>query len=126
MLSMFLTRRPSLTSRRNPIVARYRSVAQGDSPGLLLLDGVHLIADALAAGITIEHAVAAAQAGGSDETASLITKLSALGVDIALASTSVMDSVSPLRSSSAIVAIARRPEHDIHQLYDGGRPLVLI
>src|SRR6266853_781131 len=49
---------PPLTSRRNPVVARYRAVAQGQVDGLLLLDGPHLVADALAAGVEIEHAVA--------------------------------------------------------------------
>ena len=39
-----------ITSRQNPLVARFRAVTQGDDRTLLLLDGVHLVAEALAAG----------------------------------------------------------------------------
>jgi RNA methyltransferase, TrmH family len=124
MLLMLLT--PPLTSRRNPIVARYRSVAHGEAPGLLLLDGAHLVAEALAAGIAVEHAVASADAGGDREIAGLMTQLSARGVDTAIASTAVMAGVSPLRSPSAIVAIARRPEHDGKRMYGSDPSLVLI
>jgi TrmH family RNA methyltransferase len=117
--------RPSLASRRNPIVARYRSVADGDESDLLLLDGAHLVADALGAGIVIEHAVAAADAAAAGEIAGLLTELSARGIETAVATAGVMASVSPLRSASAIVALARRPEHDTKRMF-AGRPFVLI
>src|SRR5262249_13058369 len=45
-----------ITSRHNPIVARYRAAARGDLDGRVLLDGAHLVADAIAAGMSIEHA----------------------------------------------------------------------
>jgi RNA methyltransferase, TrmH family len=115
-----------LTSRRNPVVARYRDVAHGDAAGLLLLDGPHLIADALAADVTIEHAVVASAASGDVEIRPLLAQLSARGIDTAFAAPSVMASVSPLRSPSAIVAIARRPSADITSVYTGRCPLVLI
>src|SRR5262249_21761936 len=102
-----------LTSRRNPIVARYRDVARGDVDGQLLLHGPHLLADALAADIQIEHAVVASDATGDAEIRPLLAHLSARGIDTALASSTVMAGVSPLRSPSAIVAIARRPNTDI-------------
>ena len=35
-----------ITSRQNALVARYRAVAQGTEPDLLLLDGLHLVSDA--------------------------------------------------------------------------------
>ena len=107
---------PPLTSRRNPIVARYRSVAHGEEPGLLLLDGAHLVAEALGADLAIEHALAVAPSGG-DEIAGLLTKLSARGIDTAIASSAVMAGVSPLKSPSAIVAIARRPHVDAQRMY---------
>ena len=115
-----------LTSRRNPIVARYRDVAHGDADGLLLLEGPHLVADALAANMKIEHAVAASAASDDAEIGSLLAQLSARGIDTALASSAVMAGVSPLRSPSAIVAIARRPEVNIGRAYAGLSPLLLI
>ncbi len=115
-----------LTSRRNPVVARYRDVAHGDAVGLLLLDGPHLVADALAANVTIEHAVVAAASTDDAEIRPLLALLSARGIDTALASSTVMAGVSPLRSPSAIVAIARRPEASIGGSYSGTSPLLVI
>jgi TrmH family RNA methyltransferase len=117
---------PPLTSRRNPIVARYRAAAKGDLEGLLLLDGPHLVADALAANVTIEHAIVATDASEAAGLQPLLAQLLARAVDTAAASSSVMAAVSPLRSPSAIVAIARRPEADGKRVYRSPRPLVLI
>src|SRR5215510_11760110 len=66
---------PTLTSRRNPIVARYRAAADGKLEDLLLLDGAHLVADALAAGVTIEHAVVAADASETADIQPLLAQL---------------------------------------------------
>jgi TrmH family RNA methyltransferase len=117
---------PPLTSRRNPIVARYRAAAKGDLEGLLLLDGPHLVADALAANVIIEHAVVATDASDAAGISPILAQLSARAVDVAAASSSVMAAVSPLRSPSAIVAIARRPEADVRRVYASPGPLVLI
>jgi len=115
-----------LTSRRNPIVAQYRDVTHGNADGRLLLDGAHLVADALAANVKIEHAIVASAASGDAEIGPLLAQLSARGIDTALASSTVMAGVSPLRSPSAIVAIARRPEANIGRSYAGASPLLLI
>ena len=115
-----------VTSRRNPIVARYRAAAHGDLEGLLLLDGAHLVADALAAHVMLEHVVVAAEASAAAGIQPLLAQMSARGADIAFASPSVMAAVSPLRSPSAIVAIARRPQADTRRVYAGSSPLLLI
>ena len=47
---------PAITSRQNPIVARFRAAARGESTDQLLLDGVHLVVEALGAGIRIREA----------------------------------------------------------------------
>jgi len=115
-----------ITSRQNPIVARYRAVARGDVDGLMLLDGAHLVHDALAAGLAIEHAATDAAAGDRDEIRRLVASLQARGVETVTATAPVMGAISPVRSASAIVAIARRPERDINDLYRGSAPLVVI
>ena len=118
---------PPLTSRHNPIVARYRAAAKGDLEGLLLLDGAHLVADALAANADdrTRH-----RGGGRARRGRIAPILdAALGVvpSTPLSRTSaVMAAVSPLRSPSAIVAIARRPETDVRRVYADPHPLVLI
>jgi len=60
----------AITSRQNPIVAQYRAAARGDDGGLLL-DGIHLISDALRAGIGIRHVAVTPAAHAHPETAAL-------------------------------------------------------
>ena len=115
-----------VTSRKNAIVARYRAVAHGEVDGLLLLDGTHLVRDAITAGVTIEHAAVDEGAAERDEIKALLKSLHAAGVDTVTATAAVMSILSPVRSPSAIVAIARRPELDLDELYKGTAPLVVI
>src|SRR5439155_831441 len=43
----------AVTSRHNPLVARFRDAANGDG-AVVLLDGAHLVADAMAAGVAAD------------------------------------------------------------------------
>ena len=46
----------TITSRQNPLVARFRDAARGDAGEMMLLDGAHLVADAIAAQLRIDLA----------------------------------------------------------------------
>ena len=92
-----------ITSRQNPIVAEYRGAAEGDPPELLLLDGLHLVQDALAAGLRLRHLVVSAEALVHAEIAPLIARAVAAEIDVVVASAPVMAAVSPVRSASPIV-----------------------
>jgi TrmH family RNA methyltransferase len=102
-----------VSSRQNPLVARFRAAALGEADGVLLLDGVHLVADALNAGIRIRDAavVVAAVEGTATEpdVEQLIDQLSRAGVEPVLVTAPVMAALSPVRSPSSIVALADRP-----------------
>jgi RNA methyltransferase, TrmH family len=115
-----------ITSRHNPIVARYRAAARGDLDGLVLLDGAHLVNDAIAGGITIEHAAVDVNASESDEVARLLASLRSKHVETVSVTAPVMDALSPVRSSSAIVAIARRPSGSVEDIYRASPALVMI
>ena len=115
-----------ITSRHNACVAQYRAAARGDAGGRLLLDGPHLVADALAAGIAIEHAAVASTALDRDDIQRLMAELERTGVETVVTTSPVMAAMSPVRSSSAIVALAHRPAADATRLYAGTAPLVLI
>jgi RNA methyltransferase, TrmH family len=116
-----------ITSRHNAVVARCRAVARGQEGGLLLLDGPHLVAEALAAGIHIEQAIVHSEAAGTDpEIRRQVEHLERARVPLLEASARVMDALSPVQSSSPIVAIARRPTWDEARLFDGARSLVVI
>jgi TrmH family RNA methyltransferase len=115
-----------IASRQNAIVARYKAVARGDVEGLLLVDGVHLVQDALAAGVAIEHAAIDVGAAGRGDIRRLVASLRAAGVETVTATAPVMGAMSPVRSPTGIVAIARRPELDIDAFYNGSAPLLVI
>jgi RNA methyltransferase, TrmH family len=98
-----------ITSRQNDLVRHYRAVARGEERDLLLLDGEHLVSDAVAAGVKMRHVMVVAAAAESAKVRPLLDRLERDHVEIALASPPVMAAVSPVRSASPIVAIAERP-----------------
>jgi TrmH family RNA methyltransferase len=121
-----------ITSRQNPLVARYRAAARGDADALLLLDGPHLVAEALDAGIRVREAAVgdaaddASHAPRRADLRALIARLTEAGIDVIAASAAVMNVISPVRSASAIVALADRPSLNGAGMYAGGTPLVVV
>jgi len=115
-----------ITSRQNPLVARFRAAARGDGGGALLLDGAHLASEALAAGVHVREVVVAADKIDREDVRELVDRFARAGVDVVSATAPVMSAVSPVRSPGAIVALADHPRHDESQLYDGGSPLVVV
>lgn len=99
-----------ITSRQNALVAQYRAAMAGDAANLMLLDGTHLVSDALAAGIRIRHVMVAGDGLGRTDIDPLVSKADREGADVAIASAPVMAAVSPVRSPSLIVALADRPQ----------------
>ena len=115
-----------ITSRQNPLVARYRAASRGELDGIVLLDGPHLIADALDARVPIRQAAVASEAHADAEVRGLVARLTKGHVDLVSATAPVMSALSPVRSSSAIVALADRPNPDAGRLYAGAAALVVI
>ena len=114
-----------ITSRQNAVVARYRAATRGDAGDLVLLDGAHLIGDALHAGIAIRHAAVTPAARDRGEIGTLVTALERGGAEIANVSQNVMDAISPVRSASGLVALAERPAHRLEDVFAGDAPLVV-
>ena len=102
-----------ITSRQNPIVARFRAIAEAPDPtgARVLLDGVHLVRDAQDSGLTFEVvAVAASRMAEHTEEGLLARALSSSGIEIVETSDSVFAALSPVKTPSGIAAIAtRRP-----------------
>src|ERR1700682_1385446 len=97
-----------IVSRQNPLVARFREVARGDTPGLLLLDGTHLVSEALAAQIPVRQAVVSSDALERLDILAILDEIARRDIDIAAASASVMKAISPVRSASLVVAIGEQ------------------
>ena len=114
-----------ITSRQNPMVLRYRAVADGVDRTLMLLDGVHLVTDALDAGIAIDDAVVSQDALDDAIIAPLLTRLHEAGAELRSASGTVMAALSPVRSPSRVVARARRGGTTARTLFDVATPIVV-
>ena len=115
----------TITSRQNPLVARFRTAARGDVGGVILLDGAHLVADAIAAAVVFQLAAVTPASRERDDVRALADALERAGVEVITVSASVMDAVSPVKTPSGIVALAERPVVDADRLYDGPAALVV-
>jgi TrmH family RNA methyltransferase len=116
----------TIASRQNPLVARCRAVARNEVDGFILLDGAHLVGEALAAGLAIEEAIVAEADLSRADIGPLIARCERDGIPITAATSMVMSAVSPVRSSSAIVAIAARPAEPADEPFAAANALVVI
>ena len=102
-----------ISSRQNPLVRRFRALAQdsnrdGDEPRRLLLDGEHLLREAIASRIRIEVAAFADSEHAFLE--SLAAELEKQGAQIVSVTKPVLEAMSPVRAPSGVVAIGRLQE----------------
>ena len=115
-----------LTRRQDAIVDRFRRAARrAAAEECVLLDGEHLIRDAVAAGIPIDVVIATQQAW--NELGDLLSALEAQPDAPAIyeAAPAVLDAASPVKTPSGIAALARWHPASIEQALYGARPLVL-
>jgi TrmH family RNA methyltransferase len=101
----------TISSRHNPVVASFRALATTPDPTgrRVLLDGAHLIGEALDAGLDFEVIlVAASRSAGAAEAGRLARELERRGLPLVEADDRAFDAASPVRSPSGIAAIALR------------------
>jgi len=114
-----------ITSRQNSVVAQYRAAARGETGDVLLLDGAHLVNDALTARIPLRHVMVAAESQESWDIQPLVVRAVAQQTMVAVASAKVMEAASPVRSTSPIIALANRNKL-ASDVYAARQPFVLI
>jgi RNA methyltransferase, TrmH family len=114
-----------ITSRQNALVSRFRAVALGDDRSLLLLDGVHLVTDALESGLAMHQVVVTDDGRIVDGIAELVVRIEAAGIELVSAAAPVMAALSPVRSSSGIVALADRPAGGEQRMFDAVTPVIV-
>ncbi len=105
----------SISSRQNPLVRTFHELADAPDSGdtRVLLDGVHLVREARAAALEFEAvAVASSHLAGDTEEGELARALESAGTPVFSVSDSAFAAMSPVRSPSGIVAIARRTPSD--------------
>ena len=111
------------------MVRAYRELAsEPDRDGArMLLDGAHLVRDAHAAGLTFESvAVAASRLADHTEEGELARALESAGVPVVTVSDAVFAAISPVRSPSGVIAIARRAPSDISAICASKRGFTLV
>jgi len=109
---------PPITSRQNPIVTRFREAARREADGVVLLDGPHLVTDALDAGTPLREAAVGTDASDHPEVAHLVERMQQLGIPVAEVTSLVMSALSPVRSASPIVAVAEEPSTDLERVFN--------
>ena len=120
----------TIASRKNPLVLLARRVADGDPQerGRMLLDGLHLVQEARAAGVAVQTAAFATRAlnAPDGEARRLATTLANIGCRVVQVSDAVMDAMSPVSTPSGIVALATRPKHDLEELLGSAELLIVV
>jgi TrmH family RNA methyltransferase len=112
----------AITSRQHTIVKTFRAVAR-DSSSQLLLDGWHLLAEAVRTGVTVESIAVSGEPAPSN--ARLLERATRGGIEVVTVSPKVLDAISPVRSPSGVVALARRPQISMPALLSPPPALVL-
>jgi TrmH family RNA methyltransferase len=112
-----------IASRRHAIVKTFRAVAHGD-PSRALIDGWHLLHDAVAAGIAIDT-VALVDPPAADADRALTQRLDSSGAVVRV-TPSVMEALSPVRTPSGVVAIVRKRERAFESLLTTPPALVVV
>jgi TrmH family RNA methyltransferase len=120
-----------ISSRHNAVVKSFRGLARGrGDDGRLLLEGEHLVGEALQAGVRIATAALASRLltrGGTAHHASvagLAQRLREQGARVVSVTESVMAAMSPVQTPSGIVAIAEFTPPTIARVLDGTSPFV--
>lgn len=119
----------SITSRRNPLVARFRRAAgrRAREDGAILLDGAHLVEEALGAGVAIEIAAfGRADLDASADARDLAARVRSAGGRVLSVSDDVLGAMSPAASPSGVTALAARPRRAVDDLLGGTPALVLM
>lgn len=119
---------PRISRRQDPIVTRFRDAAKHHGHNdEVVLDGAHLLLDALRAGIAIDIVVATADRldDPSADVQELWRLVRGAGIPLHEATTGVIEAASPVRTPSGVVAIARWTLSPIATMWAPAPALVL-
>lgn len=111
-----------ISSRQNPIVKHFRDVAHGEIQDAMLLDGEHLIQEALGSGIRLQMVAAVDRLSHSEAS----DRAQRAGARMVVVTDGVLSAISPVRTPSGIVAIASRPISQLEDVFVGTPPLVVM
>jgi TrmH family RNA methyltransferase len=115
-----------ISSRHNPLVKRFRDLARlGATDLAVLLDGQHLLEEAIAADVSIEVA-AFSEKHAQERLLTLAARTARLGAKTVAVTDQVLAAISPVQRPSGVVAIARRPATSLEQVFARTPPLAVL
>jgi TrmH family RNA methyltransferase len=121
-----------ISSRQNSIVKQFRMLLDpprhrggASDADRLLLDGAHLLEEALDANLPID-VVAIRDDVGELPAGTLARRAAAAGARLISVTTSVLSAISPVRQPSGIVAIARQKVWSLEAVFAAAPPLILM
>src|SRR5688572_2542423 len=119
-----------MTGASHSSVKRYRELARNSPTNgyerELLLDGAHLLLEAHKSRLPIESAAFEQAALDDPETKALAERLVADGADIFIVSRKTLESMSPVRTPSGVIGIARRTMPSLADALTSPDPLVVV
>jgi RNA methyltransferase, TrmH family len=117
-----------IASRQNPLVRRFRELSSKGGGDGVLLDGEHLLREALASQVPIEVAVFAdaAVAGAHGSHHALEADVARQGGRVVSVSAAVLAAMSPVRQPSGVAAIAMLPKGSLNDALGRTAQLVLL
>ncbi len=114
-----------ITSRRHPFVARCRDAADGHSDDVLL-EGPHLVADAIDAGTDLPLILVAEGAAARADVAALVARAAQRALPLHWVTPSVLDAASPTRTPVGVVALATLALEPVDGLWTEPQALVTV
>ncbi len=99
----------TITSRHHTIVKEFRELARGGGP-MMLLDGWHLLTEAVTAGVAIKTAAVCGPPTADEQI--VIDRVRRAGAHVVEVSSAALNAMSPVHSPTGVVASARKPAVD--------------
>jgi RNA methyltransferase, TrmH family len=125
-MSTICTSMERISSRHNPLVKRFRDLARlGATDDVVLLDGQHLIEEAITAELPIEIA-AFSEKHAQGRLLTLAARTRRVGAKTITVTDQVLAAISPVQQPSGVVAIARRPAPSLEQVFARQPQLVVL
>jgi TrmH family RNA methyltransferase len=109
---------PRITSRQHPVVQRLRRLASRREKGVVLLDGPHLLVDALAARVRVDLVLT------DGRHAALAERARSAGAIVHEGSAAVLEAASPVTSPTGVVAIAHWLPQDPADVLTADAPVI--